>query len=215
MRETRWPEEVAMTGLKDLMREYERQRFPAERRLDVHGEGPRVARDRTLHWIQSRAHEAPGQELLVIVERGGRVGQRQSRVAAEIQKLLRELEGRLIDGWQLFTPGTLAIRLSLEPRMHPGPVRVAEVIRGEGRTEETAGSARPRPADDIPSDLLDRAQRAAELRMEREGLSTRLLEVVLREIWIEVQALAMEHRVTFEVAMDRIGEMERRRWLIG
>jgi hypothetical protein len=61
-----------VAGLHDLAREYEAQRFPPTRRLDLHAEGPQVARDRALHWIQSFAHEQPGAELLLIVERGGR-----------------------------------------------------------------------------------------------------------------------------------------------
>lgn len=199
-----------MAGLKDLMRDYERARYPEDRRLDLHGEGPRPARERALHWIQSRAHETPGEELLLIVERGGRPGRSASPVETEVRKLLEEIQGRLIDWWQPFAPGSLAVKVSLEPRMEARRKTVAQ-LDGEGRTEETAGAARPPPHRDIPPELIELATRAAELRIEREGLSMRILEVVLREVWIEAQALAMEERVGFDEALRRLQNVELRR----
>jgi hypothetical protein len=203
--------ESTMPGMNELMREYERRRFPPERQLDLQGEGPRSARDRALHWIQSRAHEDPGVELLLIVERGVRPGRPPSPVAAEVRKLLEELEGRLIDWWQPFAPGSLALRTAVEPRMHLAPARAARPVEGEGRTEETAGAAHPPARDDIPPELLERVERTAELRIERESLSIRLLDVVLREVWIEIQAEAMERRISFEAALQRVWEAEMRR----
>jgi len=200
-----------VTGMRDLMREYERKRFPAERRLDLQGEGPRSARERALHWIQSKAHENPGEDLLLVVERVGAPGRPPSPVHVEVQKLLRELEGRLIEWWQPFAPGSIALRTSLTPTMHLPAPRPGARVEGEGRTEETAGAARVPPREDIPPELLDQAERTAERRIEREGHSIRLLDVVLREVWIEVQALAMEERLTFDEALRRVEERERGR----
>jgi hypothetical protein len=202
-----------VAGLHDLAREYEAQRFPPTRRLDLHAEGPQVARDRALHWIQSFAHEQPGQELLLIVERGGRPGRPAGPVRREVVKLLDELSGKLIDWWQNFGTGSLAVRVSALPRMDPighgSPARV----EGEGRTPETAGAAPLAAHHDIPDELLDLAGRAAELRRVREGISVGLLEVVLRRIWIETQAAAMEERISFEAALSRILAEERERML--
>jgi hypothetical protein len=202
-----------MGGMKDLMREYERARFPPDRQLDVHGEGPRAARDRAMLWIQSRAHEAPGDELLLIVDRVRRPGRPPGAVAVAVGKLLDELTGRLIVWWQPFTPGTLALRIADEPRMVARTAPRPPPSGGEGRTAETAGVAWPSPRADIPPELLDRAIRAAEIRIEREGHSIRILDVVLREIWIETQALAMERRLSFEEALERMydDELERAR----
>jgi hypothetical protein len=197
-----------MPGFNELMREYERKRFPPERRLDLQGEGPRSARERSLHWIQSKAHEAPGADLLLIVERGVRPGRPPSPVAVEVQKLLEELDGRLIDWWQPFAPGSLALRTAVEPRMHLAPPRAVAREEGEGRTEETAGAAHPPAREDIPPELLEQVERTAELRIEREGHSIRLLDVVLREVWIEVQVEAMERRLSFEAALQRVREAE-------
>jgi hypothetical protein len=200
-----------VAGLNELMREYERARFPAARRLDLHGEAPRVARDRALQWIQSRAHESPGEELLLIVERGGRPGKPPSPLEGEVRELLESLRGRLIEWWQPFAPGSLAVRIALEPRMTPWPEPRPSLDAGDGRTAETAGAARPPPDRDIPSELLDLARAVTELRLQREGLSSRIADVVLREVWIEAQALAMEARVGFDIALERIrgAELER------
>ena len=202
-----------MAGLHDLAREYEAQRFPPTRRLDLHAEGPQVARDRALHWIQSFAHEQPGAELLLIVERGGLPGRAAGPVRREVVKLLEELTGKLIDWWQNFSAGSLAVRVSALPRMDAlrpgGPVRT----EGEGRTPETAGAAPLAAHHDIPHELLDLAGLAAELRRVREGISVGLLEVVLRRIWIETQAAAMEERISFETALRRILAAERERIL--
>lgn len=199
----------SLSGLGDLMRQYERARYPQERRLDVHGEGPAVARERALRWIQSRAHEEPGQELLLIVARGGRPGKPPGPVETEVRSLLDELEGKLIDWWQPFAPGSLALAIAREPTMlNGGHARPAQP--GDGRTRETAGAARPAPERDIPPELLDLATRIAELRVEREQHSIRVLPVVLREIWIEAQALAMEERVGFDTALEalRVRELD-------
>ena len=192
-----------MAGLQDLMREYERARYPEHRRLDLQAEGPATARDRALRWIQSRAHEEPGQDLLVIVARGVRPGQEVSRLEAEVRSLLDELQGKLIAWWAPFAPGSLAIRVADVPDMRPGRHPTSD-IAGEGRTEETSGAARPSPHVDIPPELLEFAIRVAERRIEREGLSLRIRDVVLREIWIEAQALAMERRIDFGAGLEQI-----------
>jgi hypothetical protein len=194
--------------MKDLMRQYERARFPADRRLDVHGEGPRAARDRVLHWIQSRAHETPGEELLLIVERGRTAGRRSNAVTGAIQELLETLTGRLIDWWQPFTPGSIAFRIARDPRMIPLPVSRAPEP-GDGRTVPTSGAARPSPLDDIPAELLGMARAATELRIFREGLTVRVEEIVLREIWIEAQATAMERRIGFAEGLETVLEAEK------
>lgn len=201
-----------MTGLRDLAREYEAQRFPPTRRLDVHAEGPQVARDRVLRWVQSFAHEQPGAELLLVVERGQRAGRAATPVRLAVEKLLAELQGRLIDWWQPFAAGSLALRVALDPDMAPagaGPATPA----GEGRTPETAGAAPLALHHDIPEELIDLARRAAELRRVREGISVGLVEVVLRRIWIESQAAAMEERIPFRRALERILAEERERVL--
>jgi hypothetical protein len=196
--------------MKNVMRDYERARFPQDRRLDVHGEGPKVARERALQWIQSRAHESPGQELLLIVERGRSAGRRATPVATSVQTLLDELQGRLIDWWQPFAPGSIAVRIAADPRMErlETPHRVEA---GDGRTAATAGAARPSPLLDIPDDLLATARRTAALRLEREGLTIRLEEVVLREVWIEVQTRAMDRRIAFAEALEEVYREEKAR----
>lgn len=200
-----------MAGLGDLAREYEARRFPLTRRLDLHGEGPLSARERALRWIQSYAHEEPGQELLLIVERGGRPGRPATPVRLAIERLLRELEGRLIDWWQVFGEGSLVVRIAADPRMDPFRAEGAPHPADEGRTPETAGAAVLAAHHDIPEELLDAARRAAELRRDREGISVAMLEVVMRRIWIEAQAEAMSRRITFERALAEILEQERER----
>lgn len=201
-----------MAGLGDLAREYEARRFPPTRQLDLHAEGPLVARERALHWIQSFAHERPGEELLLIVERGGLPGRSATPVRREIERLLVELEGKLVEWWQDFGPGSLAVRISLTPRMDAHISGITQVF-GEGRTPETAGAAPLATHHDIPEELMGVARRAAELRRVREGVSVGLLEVVLRRIWIETQAAAMLERISFASALDRILEEERARVL--
>lgn len=202
-----------MAGLHDLAREYEAQRFPPTRRLDLHAEGPQVARDRALHWIQSFAHEQPGQELLLIVERGVRPGRAAGPVRREVVKLLEELDGKLIDWWQNFGPGSLAVRISSLPRMDAAATAGPPPVQGEGRTPETAGAAPLALHHDIPDELLELAGLAAELRRVREGISVGLLDVVMRRIWIETQAAAMDERISFEAALSRILSAERERVL--
>jgi hypothetical protein len=201
-----------MAGFENLSREYEARRFPVTRRLDLHGEGPRVARDRALHWIQSFAHEEPGAELLLIVERGARPGARPGPVRQSVEKLLREISGGLIEWWGPFASGSLAVRIARDPRM-VALQRPREPMADEhdGRTPETAGAALPAPEIDIPDELLPTATHVAELRRSREGLSVGLMEVVLRRVWIEAQAIAMSERVRFETALQRLLKREQAR----
>ena len=200
-----------MAGLGDLAREYEARRFPPTRRLDLHGEGPLAARERALRWIQSYAHEEPGQELLLIVERGRRPGRPPTPVRVAVERLLQELQGRLIDWWQVFGDGSLALRIAADPRMHPYGAEPRHDPRDEGRTPETAGAAVLATHHDIPEELMGIASRAAELRRHREGLSVGLLDVVLRRVWIEAQAEAMGKRIDFDRALERILAEERRK----
>jgi hypothetical protein len=93
-----------------------------------------------------------------------------------------------------------------------GPQGPAPAL-GEGRTPETSGIAPLALHHDIPDELLDLARRAAELRRVREGISVGLMDVVLRRIWIETQAAAMEERISFDAALGRILEVERERML--
>lgn len=198
-----------MPDWRDLSREYEARRFPEARRLDLHGEGPAVARDRALRWIQSYAHEEPGQELLLIVERGRGPGRPPSAVRRAVERLLVELQGRLVEWWQDFGTGGLALRISSRPQMVLSSSPKA--VEGEGRTPETAGAALLAVQNDIPDDLLDLASRLAEARRDREGLSLGLMDVVLRKVWIEAQAAAMGDRISFEEALERLMAEEIRR----
>ena len=198
--------------LNELAREYEARHFPPTRRLDLQGEGPDTARQRALRWIQSFAHEQPGSELLLIVERGKRPGGRKGPILVAVEKLLEELRGGLIDWWQPFAEGSLALRVSGDPRRWRAPGRVPDDPT-EGRTDETAGRAYLPPEEDIPEDLLPMARRAAELRRTREGQPVGVMEVVLREIWIEAQAAAMTDRIRWETALERIAYREEARML--
>ena len=193
---------------RDLAREYEARRFPPGRRLDLHGEGPAAARERALQWIQSYAHEEPGQELLLIVERGRAPGSASSPVRTAVERLLVDLQGRLVAWWQDFGTGGLALRIADDPHMSlpPAPPRT----EGDGRTADTAGAAAIRVEDDIPPELLGTASRIAELRRDREGLAVGLMDVVLRRVWIDAQAMAMSERLTFASALDRMLVDERR-----
>lgn len=199
-----------MADIRDLSREYEARRFPEGRRLDVHGEGPAVARERALRWIQSYAHEEPGQELLLIVERGRRPGRPPTPVRRAVERLLAELQGRLVEWWQDFGTGGLALRVAEHPQMVPQTE--PRPTEGEGRTPETAGAAPLAAHHDIPDELLGIASRVAEIRRDREGMSVGLMDVVLRRVWIEAQARAMEERISFERALELLLEEERRRW---
>jgi hypothetical protein len=192
-----------VSGFGDLAREYEAKRFPPTRRLDVHGDGPGVARDRALRWIQSFAHEEPGVELLLIVERGRGRSHRAGPVRLAVEKLLGELEGRLIEWWQVFGDGSLALRVAADPRMWSVQEPRVEP-RDDGRTPETAGLGLLALGHDIPDELLDLAARVAELRRTREGISVGMTDAVLRRIWIEAQADAMTRRVEFEEALASI-----------
>jgi hypothetical protein len=198
-----------VAGFDNLAREYEARRFPITRRLDLHGDGPAAARDRALQWIQSYAHEEPGVELLLIVDRGARPGRAPSPVRVAVETLLDELQGRLISWWQEFGSGSLAVRISEEPNMRLPPARPREPV-GEGRTPETAGTAILALHHDIPDALLGLATEAAELRRDREEISVKLMDVVLRRIWIEAQAAAMTERIATERALRRILEAEQR-----
>lgn len=198
-----------MAKLTDLSREYEERHYPALRRLDLHGEGPRAARDRALRWIQGFAHEEPGSDLLLIVERGVRPGHTGGPVRRAVESLLRHLEGRLIEWWQPFGPGSLAVRIAIEPRMVPPRSRrtpaSATLLQPDTGTELP-----PEDEADIPPDLLPVARRAAELRRMREGLSVRITEVLLHQVWIEAQAAAMHERIGWDAAFQRVLEREER-----
>jgi hypothetical protein len=197
-----------MTRLNDLAREYEARHFPPTRRLDLHGEGPQTARDRALRWIQTFAHEQPGAELLLVVERGRRAGHHKGPIRLEVEKLLKELEGGLIEWWQPFAEGSLALRIARDPRRWAPGAKTAEAPKGEGRTPETAGAKYLPPQADIPPELLPVATRAAELRRTREGLAVSLADVVLRGIWIDAQARAFDEGVSWEQALREVLQAE-------
>lgn len=201
-----------MAHWNDLSREYEARRYPPTRRLDVQGEGPETARQRALRWIQSFAHEQPGADLLLVVERGR--GARRGAVRVAVEKLLAELQGGLIEWWAPFGDGSLALRVSLDPRMQRLVARPAEPV-GEGRTEETAGAAYVRPQDDIPPELLPLAGRAAELRRVREGLPVGVTETIMRRLWIDAQVTAMTERTSWEDALRGIVRAEEARMFEG
>lgn len=192
-----------MTRLNELAREYEARHFPPTRRLDLQGEGPETARQRALRWIQSFAHEQPGADLLLVVERGKRPGARKGPVRQAVEKLLDELNGGLIEWWQPFAEGSLALRVAREPRRWI-PAAAPPEPAGEGRTPETSGERWLAPQADIPPELLPLAQRVAELRRTREGLAVGVADVLLRQVWIEVQARAMGGRVPWEAALEEI-----------
>ena len=198
-----------MTRLNDLAREYEARHYPVTRRLDLQGEGPHTARERALRWIQTFAHEEPGANLLLVVERGGRQG-RKGPVRVAVEKLLEELRGGLVEWWQPFAEGSLALRVARDPRRWAPRARAAEP-EGDGRTPETAGAAYVPAEDDIPDDILPLARRVAEMRRTREGFGVSLLGVVMRQIWIDAQATAMSERVTFEEALRRTMREEEER----
>lgn len=198
--------------LNELSREYEAKRFPLTRRLDLQAEGPETARQRALRWIQSFAHEQPGTELLLIVERGRKAGGRKGPIRVSVEKLLDELKGGLIDWWQPFAEGSLAVRVSGDPhRWGKAPPRPEDP--GEGRTDETAGRAYLPPEADIPEELLPLARRTAELRRTREGQAVGLMDVVLREVWIEAQAAAFTDRTSWDTALQAIARREEARML--
>lgn len=188
--------------MNELFREYEARHYPPTRRLDLQGEGPATARERALRWIQTFAHEQPGADLLLVLERGKRVQPRKGPVRQAVEGLLGELRGKLLEWWQPFGPGSIALRVSREPRMfrerEPAPEE------GDGRTPETAGAAYLAPEEDIPAEFLPLARRAAELRRTREGLAVSLSEVVLREVWVEAQVAAMTEGEGFDEALRRI-----------
>ncbi|HWK88643.1 MAG TPA: hypothetical protein VNP72_01560 [Longimicrobium sp.] len=198
--------------LNELSREFEARHYPPTRRLDLQGEGPETARQRALRWIQSFAHEQPGAELLLIVDRGTRPGARKGAIRTAAETLLNELSGGLVEWWQPFSEGGLALRVARDPRRWSRPAPEPEDPH-DGRSPETAGRAYLPPQADIPPELLPLAERAAELRRVREGQGVGLLEVVLREIWIEAQAAAMTERISWDAALTRIvREEERRMW---
>ena len=197
----------AVTRLNELAREYEARHFPITRRLDLQGEGPQTARERALHWIQSFAHEQPGTDLLLVVQRGRH---RKGPVLLEMEKLLDELTGGLIDWWQPFAEGSLALRIARDPRRWAPGAKAPAPAKGEGRTPETAGAKYLPPQADIPPELLPVATRAAELRRTREGLAVPLADVVLRGIWIDAQARAFDEGVSWEQALREVLHAEER-----
>ena len=198
-----------MTRLNELAREYEARHYPPTRRLDLQNEGPETARVRALRWIQTFAHEEPGADLLLVVERGRRHG-RKGPVRVSVEKLLEELLGGLVEWWQPFADGSLALRVARDPRRWGARGR-PRVLEGDGRTPETAGAAYVPAEDDIPEEILPLARRVAEMRRTREGLGVPLLGVVMRQLWIQAQATAMSERVSFEDALTRIMRDEERR----
>jgi hypothetical protein len=198
--------------LNELSREFEARHYPPTRRLDLQGEGPETARQRALRWIQSFAHEQPGADLLLIVERARRERDRKGPIRAAVEKLLEELNGGLIDWWQPFAEGSIAVRISADPHRYRRPGAKPE-DPGEGRTDETAGRAWLHPEADIPEELVPLARRTAELRRTRERQAVGLMDVVLREIWIEAQATAMTDRISWEAALQAIARREQARML--
>jgi hypothetical protein len=144
-----------------------------------------------------------------VVERGKRPGSRKGPVRVAVEKLLDELRGGLIEWWQPFADGSLALRVARDPRLHPAAAPPPEV--GEGRTPETAGQAYLSPRADIPPELLPLAERVAELRRMREGLPVGVTDVVLRGIWIEAQARAMGERVPFQETLQALLRAEKER----
>jgi hypothetical protein len=195
-----------VTRLSELAREYEARHYPPTRRLDIQGEGPQTARERVLRWVQSFAHEQPGADLLLIVQRGR---QRKGPVLLEVERLLAELTGGLIDWWAPFAEGSVALRIARDPRRVPVAKPPAK-DPGEGRTPETAGARYLSPLPDIPPELLPVATRAAELRRMREGLAVGVAEVVLGGIWNEAQARAFTEDVSWERALHETLEAEQR-----
>jgi len=195
-----------VTKLNELAREYEARHYPPTRRLDLQGEGPQTARERVLRWVQSFAHEQPGADLLLVVQRGRH---RKGPVLLEVEKLLDELTGALIDWWQPFAEGSVALRIARDPRRIPAAAAPVKV-KGDGRTPETAGAKYLSPLADIPPELLPVATRAAELRRTREGLPFGVAEVVLGGIWNEAQARAFTEGVSWERALREALEAEER-----
>ena len=188
------------------MQEYEDSRFSAHQRLDLQAEGPRQAGERLLHWIQSRSHEDPGSELLVIARRGGTPGSDPVPVEREVERVLRQVDRKLIDWWHPMTPGSFALKVSDDPQM--ALKRRVKVLQDDGRTADTLSAAGPDPDTDIPPDLLELARSVALLRIEREELSAGVQQLILREIWVEAQALAMEERLSFGDALGRLKKEE-------
>jgi hypothetical protein len=198
--------------LNQLSREYEARHYPPTRRMDLQREGPATARQRALHWIQSFAHEQPGADLLLIVDRGVSPGRGRTPVRMAVEKLLDEFRGGLIEWWSPFAEGSLAVRISADPhRWAPPPPRPEDPT--DGRSDETAGRAWLPPEQDIPEELLPLARRTAELRRTREGQAVGLMDVVLREIWIEAQVAAMTERIDWSSALHAIARREEA-WLL-
>jgi hypothetical protein len=195
-----------VTRLNELSREYEARHFPVSRRLDLQGEGPQTGRERALRWIQSFAHEQPGAELLLVVQRGRA---RRGPVLAAIEGLLAELTPGLVEWWQPFAEGSLALRIARDPRRWV-PNAPAPPPAGDGRTPETAGARYLPPQADIPAELLPLATWVMELRRTREGLGVSLGEVVLRGIWNDAQRRAFEEGISWEQALREAQAEEER-----
>jgi hypothetical protein len=193
--------------LNELAREYEARHYPPTRRLDLQAEGPESARDRAMRWIQSFAHEEPGADLLLVVERV-RPGRGKGPVRLAVEALLNDLNGGLIEWWQPFADGSLALRVARDPRRFPAGPGKPKTPPGEGRTPETAGAGYLDPQADIPPGLLPVALRAAELRRSREGLAVSAANVVLRGIWNDVQARSFDEGVSWAQALNEVLEAE-------
>lgn len=201
-----------MPHLSQLYREYEERRFPPTRRLDLQAEGPETARERARRWIQTFAHEAPGVELLLVVQRGAVQPGRPGPVQVGVERLLRELSGQLVEWWEPFSPGTLALRVMDRPGVARPPA-TDPLAATDGRVPATAGAAYVPPEEDIPGELLPIARRIVELRRERDGLSIEVGDVLLREVWLETEATAMVEGSDCGVVMLRLEADERRRLL--
>jgi hypothetical protein len=127
----------------------------------------------------------------------------------EIHALLDDLTGKLISRWRPFAPGSIMLRIADLPRMERQKDPEHPLPPDDGRTRETAGAARPSPLTDIPPELLTLARTAAGLRILREGLTTRVEELVLREVWVEAQLRAMESGSSFAEGISSVLDEER------
>jgi broad specificity phosphatase PhoE len=196
-----------MRHVHESPRAYEARHFPAAYRLDLHADGPQAARRRALRWIELMAHEHPGDEVLLVVERGGAVRREPGAVRLEVEALLDELDGALIDRWQRFGTDGVAVRISPDPDRFREPEAAAE-------PELPEGSEKPEPmidpTADIPAELRGLVRRGAELRRMREGHGVALMDTLMRRIWIAAQAAAMSGEGTVEHTLGALVEAEER-----
>lgn len=196
-----------MRHVHESTRAYEARHFPAAYRLDLHAEGPQGARRRALRWIELMAHEHPGDEVLMVVERGGQVRRESGPVRLEVEALLEELNGALIDGWQRFGTDGVAVRISRDPDRFREPEESTEPEVPEGRDKPEPMID---PTGDIPRELQAMVRRGAELRRMREGHGVALMDTLMRRIWISAQAAAMSGEGTVESALATLVKGEER-----